>query len=472
MILTTCCFWLSMLTSTALAPGEEAGAYALHVTPTGMSTTPAVVTLGCGSDSGVAIGDPLWLLRGMKVVATGAIFMVAPTQSAARWTGTPGDGQGLTAVVVRQSLLVEARELLPDGVTLRGKLLRLPPGRRTAWLDIGASVGLRRGDMLLVSRKGIPVARGQVVEFEDCGALATLRPVVGNAKPQVGDAVELWPAPAERRQGMLNSVVLDVVPSDEGAFVRFVGSGADGVVEGRLVDLYRRDAYVGVARVEKVSDPVSAARMIESASIRKAEECDVAVVRPAPPDQPIRAAIFKVIEGGDVCLLAAGESDGVEVGERLVVYGSDPEDPSRRQEVADLIVDAVQYYHSEASVQLRNPAGGPLMSWRDFAERRKPAWRRWGAVGVIREVQPAGRWAVADVDPRCKLHVGQIVRCSPAVAESPGPPDRDRVPGAALILATSTDEAVLQVPAAWGDLEHLRHARVEVIMSTSAQASP
>ncbi len=467
MILTTCCLWLGLLTSTAPAPGAAGGSFALHAVPTGLSATPAVVTLGCGGASGVAIGDPLWLLRGMKVVATGTIFMVSPTQSAGRWAGVPGDIQGLTAVVVRQSLLVEARELLPDGVTLRGTLVRLPPGRRTAWLDIGAPVGLHRGDMLLVSRKGIPIARGQVVEFEDRGSLATLRPVVGNAKPQVGDAVELWPAPAERRQGMLNSVVLDVVGSEEGAFIRFVGSGADGVVEGRLVDLYRRDAYVGVARVEKVSDPVSAARMIESASIRRPEECDVAVVRPAPPDQPIRAAIFKVIEGGDVCLLAAGESDGVEVGERLVVYGSDPEDPSRRQEVAELIVDAVQYYHSEASVKLRNPAGGPLLSWRDFAERRKPAWRRWGAVGVIREVRQAGRWAVADVDPRCKLDVGQIVRCSPAAVDNVGPTERDLLPAAAVVLATSSDEALLYVPIAWGEPDHLDHARVEVIMSVN-----
>jgi hypothetical protein len=321
--------------------------------------------------------------------------------------------------------------------------------------------------MLLVSRNGIPIARGHVVAVEDQTALATLRPVVGNALPQAGDAAELWPAPAERRQGRLNSIVLEVRKSRDGPLIRFVGSSADGLVAGRLVDLYRQDAYVGVAVITDVLDPISVAQMIESASARPAAEADVAVVRPAPPDQPIRAAIFKVA-GGDYCLLAAGESDGVQVGEKFAVYRGDPEDPSRRQEVADLTIKTVEFYHSVATVRMLTGGPGPLLPW-EFAERRMPAWTRWGAIGVVKQVDRAGRWVAADVDPRCRLRVGQLVRWAPTATEGPSPADKDRAPGAAVVLAGDRDEAILHVPPAWGDLEHLDHAQVEVLMLQPAK---
>lgn len=454
-----------LLTALVVPPSAPAaGAFVVQTPVVGLSSDPAVVALGSGADAGLAIGDPFWLLNGTKVAGAGTVFLVDPTSSAGRYSGSAGDGRGLTVVVVPGAALDHARESLPEGVTLRGKLVRVPPGRRTAWLDLGATAGLRRGDMLMVSREGIPIARGQVADLDERTALASLRPVVGNAQPQAGDAVELWPAPAERRQGRLNSTVLEVLPDRQGALVRFVGSMADGLVAGRLVDLFRQDKYVGVAVVNDVFDPISVAQLIESASIRKAEECDIAIMRPAPPAQPIRAAIFKVVDGGEYCLLAAGESDGVQVGESFVVYRGDPEDPSRRQEAAELVVDAVKYYHSGAGVRMLNPAGGPLLAW-EFAERRKPAWRRWGSVGVVLTVDQSGRWATADIDPRCKLQAGQIVRWSPTAGAVSTPVEKDRLPGAALVLAASSDEAVLYVPAAWGDVAHLEHASVEVIMA-------
>ena len=464
MTVTAACFLLSVWAGAVPAPGAGGGSFVVEASVSGVSSAPALVTLDRGSEAGVTVDSPFWMFKGTKVVGAGSVYLVTPTSCAGRFTGPVGDGKGVKAVVVREAALIEARDLLPEGVTLRGKLLRLPPGRRTAWLDLGGSVGLRRDDMLLVSRNGIPIARGQVVELDERTALASLRPVVGNARPEAGDDVELWPAPAERKKGRLNSVVLEVLPDPEGQLVRFVGSSADGVVAGRLVDLFRLDAYVGVAVVRDVFDPISVVQMIESASIRKAVECDVAVVRPAPPDQPIRAVIFKVVEGGDYCLFAAGESDGVQVGEQFVVYRGDPDDPSRRQAAAELVVDAVKYYHCGATVKMLKSAGGPLLTW-EFAERENPAWSRWGAVGVVRGVERTGRWATADIDPRCKLEVGQVIRWSPMAAESPGPADKDRLPGGALVLAVSSDEVVLHVPAAWGNLEHLEHARIEVIMA-------
>ena len=463
--------WI-MLTMLAAAPPPGAaastGGIVVQTTVGSSSRDPAVVTFAAGSDASVALGDRFWVFDRARVVGSGTVFLVAPTSSAGLLAAPVGAvARGLSAAIVRGAALVDGRDVLPEGVTLRGRLVRLPPGRRTAWLDLGARAGLRVGDMLLVSRNGIPIARGHVVIVEDQTALASLRPVVGNALPQADDAVELWPAPAERRQGRLNSIVLEVRQDRDGPLIRFVGSSADGLVAGRLVDLYRRDAYVGVAVITDVLDPISVAQMIESASARPAGEGDVAVVRPAPPDQPIRAAIFKVA-GADYCLFAAGEGDGVQVGEKFAVYRSDPEDPSRRQEVAELTVDAVKFYHSVAAVRM--PAGGaePLLPW-EFAERRKPPWPRWGAIGVVKQVDRAGRWATADVDPRCRLRVGQLVRCAPMATEGPRPPDKDQAPGAAVVLAGDRDEAILHVPPAWGDLEHLDHAQVEVLMDSPAK---
>ncbi|HSW45501.1 MAG TPA: hypothetical protein VLM89_08015 [Phycisphaerae bacterium] len=462
--------WLTLMLVTAPPPGGFPADRSLVVQTTVVQSPreSSVVAFGSGIGAGVGVGDLFWVLDGTRVVGGGTIFLAGKDGSAGRWVGTAGGTvKGLTAVIVRQAGLGEARDMLPDGVTLRGRVMRLPPGRQTAWLDLGSQAGLRLNDMLLVSRRGIPVARGQVTGLEERSALAALRPVVGNALPQEGDTVELWPAPAERRQGRLNSVVLEARPDPKGngLFVRFVGSSADGVVANRLVDLYRHDAYVGAAVIVDALDPISRAQMIESASMLPPDECDVVVVRPAPPDQPIRAAIFKVLEGNDYCLLAAGESDGVQVGEEFVVYRSDPENPSRRQEVAELTISATQFYHSEATVRMRDAGGGSLRQW-DFAERRTPPWMRWGAIGLIKRVDAAGRWAAADIDPRCKPRVGQVVRCSPTADAVSGSATGENVAGAAVILGVSSDEVVLHVPSAWGDPKHLDHARVEVSMTT------
>ena len=480
MIFATTLILTSMLAATAPTPLAGDGTLVMRAPVDAVSSDPAVATISGGTDAKVAIGNPFWLLKGTEVVGAGTIFLVTPTKSVGRFTGTVGGAKGITAVVVREARLVDARESLPEGVTLRGKLMRLPPGRRTGWLDLGSAAGLRRGDMLLISRGGVPIARGQVADLDERTALASLRPVVGNAQPEADDTVELWPAPAERQQGRLNTVVLDVLPGrqGEGPVVRFPGSKADGVVPGRLVDLFRQDRsdpfrhykYVGAALIEEdlVSDPISGARMYEALSIRQPAECDVAIVRPAPPDQPIRAAISKVETGGEYCLIAAGESDGVQVGETFVVYRDDPDDPSRRREAAELVVDTVKYFHSGANVRMLNASGGPLLSW-EFAERRKPAWRRWGEVGVVKQTDRVGRWATADIDPRCKLQAGQIVRWSPIAGDGPGPVDKDYPPGAGLVLAASSNEVVLYVPAAWGDSGHLDRARIEVILAAPAK---
>jgi len=248
----------------------------------------AIVALAAGRDAGVALDDKFWVFDDASIAGTGTIYFVTPTQSVGRLDDSGGRiTAGQPAAVLREAALSELRDQLGPGVTVRGRLLRVPPGRRTAWISIARQAGLRQGDQILVRRSGIPIARGGVEILQGNAALATLRPLVGNALPEPGDSAELWPAPAAHRQARLNSSVLKVEPGDEGSIVTIVGTAADGLEDGRLVDLYRRGKYVGVASVVAVSDPLSDARVIQAASPETPEVGDVAMVRargggPAP----------------------------------------------------------------------------------------------------------------------------------------------------------------------------------------------
>ncbi len=424
-------------------------------------TDQGLLAFKAGRQAGLAVGDRLWVVSPAQVYGWGTVFLVTAGESVGRLAGPVG---GLTAadrvVIARQDGWGELRDRLPEGVTLRGRLERLPPGRHTAWLDLGRRTGMAAGDRVLVRRNDIPLARGVVTLLEDDYALAALRPVVGNALSEAGDAVELWPAPAERALGRVNSTVLDVQPDRLGRLITLVGGAEDGLVPGRLVDLFRGGGYVGVAEIFEVSDPLSLAQMIESASAQVPQVGDRAVMRAGsePPERPLLAAVFKV-DSEDYCLVAAGEGDGVRVGEVLRVRRPMPDDPSRLYDVAELTVRTVKVEHCGAAVRLLGEAR--LMVW-DFAERVRPPWPRWLPVGVVGQVEEAGRWALADVDPRAPLRIGDVVRWESAPDEGRPAGGVRAHPGAAVVLHVMTDRALVFVPDGWGDVRQLARARVEV----------
>ena len=156
----------------------------------------------------------------------------------------------------------------------------------------------------------------------------------------------------------LSSTVLDVEPSREGPVITIVGTAADGLVENRLVDIFRKGQFLGVAAIRQVHDPLSEALVMESATRSMPEVGDAVLVRlrPGQPPKPLTAVVFKV--AGDYCLLAAGESDGVQPNEKFVVSGPVPGNPGAMREVAELTVETVKVDYAGARIR-------PLVGGRD-----------------------------------------------------------------------------------------------------------
>jgi len=430
--------------------------------PTHVLTTEAegnLVALAAGQDAGLRVGAQFWVFSSEGVAADGEILMVTPDRcvgQSRRPVRQPLENQ--SAVVLDPAHFSRLRDFLPESVSLQGTIRRPAPGRKTAWIDLG----LRDSDGVLVRRIGLPIARGTVELLENKHALVSLRPLVSNALAETGDTIELWPSPGDQRQGRLSSAVLDVRPSADGPLLTLIGTARDGLQVGRMVDLYRTDRYVGAAVIEQAGDPLSAARLIEAASVQTPKIGDVAVVRPGPEASgfPLGAAIFKVA-GDDYCLVAAGESDGVQVGERWVVRRPLSDDPTRRRVVAELEVTTVKFYHFGATVHMLDAETDKVLPW-EWAERVDPPWPHWAEVGQVVADDPTGRWAVAEVLQAVELRPGTIVRWATEIAPTENDRLGPRPRGAGIVIHSRQRRVFFYVPPGWGPVESLSGAQLEI----------
>jgi len=243
--------------------------------------------------------------------------------------------------------------------------------------------------------------------------------------------------------------------------VTLVGTARDGLVPGYMVDLYRDDRYVGVAVIEQSGDPLSVARLIEAASVQPPEVGDVAVVRPGPEAGafPMGAVVFKVA-GSDYALIAAGESDGVRVGERWVIRRPSPENPTRWPIAAELAVTTVKVNHCGAVIRPMDSKSSQLLPWA-WAERHEPPWPHWVPVGKVTRAAPEHRWAVAGLDYPADLKPGSIVRWRPAPDGSAQEVLGGRPRGAGVVLHVAGKRVVFFVPPGWGRAAMLAGARLE-----------
>ncbi|GMU20552.1 MAG: hypothetical protein AMXMBFR13_06490 [Phycisphaerae bacterium] len=428
----------------------------------GTSNERGIVALSAGARQGVSLEDPFWVFSDTGVVAGGRIHLVMPDRAAGIMSGTGAvPARDRPASILVRARLMNLREAMAPGVTIRGPLARVPPGRRTAWLSFGASSGLKTGDLLLVSRQAdqkleIPVARARVEQLRADTALVALEPIVSNTLPQPGDVVELWPAPGDRALGWVESTVLQVV----GPMITLVGTAEEGLAPGRLVDLFRGDEYVGHASIVAVGESLSQAQMVNGGTHLPPQEGDRARVRPAvgASPQPVRAAIMKILAEGEYAQIAAGETDGLRVGEKLIVRRPDATDPTVWRDIAELSVNAVNVDHATASIRLLTPEAERVRQW-DFAERRNPPWPYWRQIGMVERVDPSTRTAMAVLEPRSPATTGTVVRWTPTPEKPTGGRKR---PGSALVIHREGDQAVLYVPPAWGEVENLPRALVEL----------
>jgi hypothetical protein len=417
----------------------------------------ALVSLGVGRQDGVALGDRFWLFNQDSVSGTGVVYLVTDAQSVGRLTFTSkGVAAKQPAAILRGQALTSLRVRMEPDVSIRGRVVRVPPARRTLWVDFGQRSGCRPGDPVVIRRYNVPIARGRLEIADEEVSLAEVRPLVGNAVPEPGDEAAVWPPSGIDDRVRFSSTVLDVSPGREGRMITIVGNAADGLVENRLVDLYRGDRYVGVAAIRQVSDPLSEASMIEPASRGVPEVGDTALVRlkPGDPPKPLTAVIFRV--ANDYCLLAAGESDGVQMNEKFIVHGPQPGDPEATREIAELTIRTVKVDYSGAYSRSLVADGAQVRVW-DMAERRlssPPPEPR--AVGQIIQVHGDSRTLIAGIDPDSGLTGGQVVRWMP-------PPASERQPGAGVIVYLLKDKAILYVPPAWGVLPEAQGSRVEAL---------
>lgn len=415
-----------------------------------------------GQDAGVSVGDPFWVLGETGVVASGEIFFVTSDRSAGRLDGAPSVFEaGATAVLLKREALPGLRDRLPPGATVAGRIARLPPGRHTGWIDIHAGSGLRVDDGVVVLRKGLLISRGRVRLVDAQQALVTLQPLVSNALPEPGDRVELWPAPADARWGRLNSIILAVQKHPPGTLEPFeitiAGSADDGIAADRLVDVFRGHRYVGLARIVQVATPNSIARMPDvqdGATTTQPALGDTAIVR-APigaPRGPMTVPVFNKVDA-EYCLVAAGEMDGIALGETFLVRRQDPVDPLLQHEVALLTVVDLSPAHCGAEVKPLT-SQVPSVQVGDMAERQLEGVEQWRPVGIIERTDPATRTALAAVAPGCRLQPGAIVAWMP---EGQAPT------GAAIVLVRETDRVLLHVPPGWGDMQLAPRSRVDAL---------
>jgi hypothetical protein len=399
----------------------------------------------------------MWVFDGDHLVSAGELLLVTDSDAVARLHAPPVQLEaGRTVAVLPVRSLATLRDDLPAGVHLRGQVTRLTPGRQTAWLDIGSSAGLKKGDGILVRRNGIPIARGSISVLDGDVSLTTLTPLVGNAVAETGDTAELWPSPEDRRWGRLNSAVLAVGPAGEGTEITIFGSRADGLSEERLVDLFRRGRYIGVAVISEVFDPIVQARVMASASVESPAVGDVALVRPPAGREagPLSAAVFHVEPGGDYCLVAAGEVDGIQEGEKLVVRRPDPEHPGRLREAVELTLDKVNITYSGALVRSLIANQPPLAPW-EFAHRRTPGLPVWRSCGRVDRVLEASRTALAELSAEADVAPGRLVRLVPGSAPAAGEP------AGGVVLHRAGSRLTLYIPPGWGEPERLAGAAVE-----------
>jgi hypothetical protein len=441
----------------------------------------AMVGLAAGGTAGVQVDDAFWVLDETGVIGRGEVFFVTQDRCAGRWAGlsTTAPAKGQKVVILRHAAMPTLRDLMPPGATVAGTLLSVAPGRQSAWMDIDAVAGLRAGDQVLVSRKGLPISRGRIAQLDRETALATLQPLVRNASPEPGDHVELWPAPADARWGRLNSTLLDVKPGSpdalEGAEIVFPVTEGDGLAVDRLVEVFHGRRYIGLARIVAITPPLSRANMIKVATLPrdcltgKEPACadqlaprtdpavgDRAVVRASPdqPAGPLTAAVFRIEP--DYCLIATGELDGIKTGEQFLVRRQDPNEPSIWHEVAMLTIEHLQPVDSGASIKPLTSQVEGLKVW-DMAERQLPGGEQWRAGGIVESADEASRTAVASIEPNSKVAAGGVVRWVP---------EQDGPPGGAVVLRHEGDRLILHVPAGWGDMKQVPRARIDLRQTT------
>ncbi len=431
----------------------------------GFDEAGGLVALDGGSINGVALEDPFWLFSETGIVIDGQIYLITERQCVGRLNHRSSTAihVGLPVTLLRNTMIHPLRDQWPQGVTMHGRLTQVASDHKTAKLNIGRFFGLRPSDNLIIRRKGIPISRGRIINLEENVADLSLQPLVSNALPAPGDAAELWPRPADRRLGRLNSWVLDVQPAREGRQIIMVGTAADGLALERAVDIYRNGKYIACAAINQLSDPLSTALIKDSMSADTPKAGDEVLARPVTslPDAPLSVAIFRVDEDG-YCLLSGGEDDGLQVGDKFIIRHQEPSEPTVWQDIAELTITKLNQDFSGAYAYPLGPNLPPVALW-DLADRFEPRLPQWRPIGILTETQKDMIPGIADIDRRSELKAGDIVRLAPP---SPNDEKTEALLATGLVVYRFPDQAAIYIPPGWGDARALKNARIDSLEKT------
>lgn len=268
-----------------------------------------------------------------------------------------------------------ARERLVARGPLWTRVTRLGDSGDTAWLGGGPRQGVMAGDTWLIERDGWPVARLDVTDVDRDAALASVEPLVANARPAVGDWVRLWPSPREARHGDVTSRVLRVLPrgsQEQEAWIPYPQPRFARPLDRWTIS--RNGQHVAIGVVREINERFVVVVVNSTLGRAAVEAGDLAVRRPADDIMSGRAPVQVFRAERDYALLNAGELDGLASGMTLVLTQAGR--PTGR-----LKVETVHEHHCGASLDAAAFPATTVAAWDEaFVDAPRPPASAWGFV--------------------------------------------------------------------------------------------
>jgi hypothetical protein len=393
----------------------------------------APVSVDMETTAGVAVGDAAAIVDGATPVASGYVAGVSGSHADVRLTQRYAEVEADAAcVVATASAVANGKTGMPTGTTVRGHVVRVGPGRRQAWINVGRASGLERGDTLWVRRGGFPIARAEVLTTEGNGSLVQCWHLVTNTLPTIGDAVALWPSPAARRNARPETIVMDVTPSSDGVTLTLAGSARDGFSVEQQIDLFDGSRYAGQAGVTATSDRLVLAESLPAFATTQPAVGMRAVARPPAERRAARleARIFEI--RGSYVLISAGQADGVRVGQRFAVIRD-----GKRLATLEVRAVKVDFAGAEIVAGAKGDAkGAALRKWDRVARLPLPPPTVIEVGTTATEVGPEG-WLLATLTTDEPIRIGAVVRVG------------DERATAALVVRAAGPTVLLYVPPGW-----------------------
>jgi len=318
--------------------------------------------------------------------------------------------KSLRAWLVTADLVGAIRSRWPMGASLSVPIDSITLGGTRAWVAAGERHGVRVGDRWWLRIGGQPAARFDVRFVAPGVCFCSIVPLVADPPIEPGNAVGLWPSPADQRAGRLTSAVCCIEDRSGTSLVWVAAPEGVEVPKPAHLDFYHDGGYIGHGRVERMDDRFWYARFHAASGAERSTAVASPASQPAseaatscPTSAPVsESGLTELVVGDEVrvrtqedirrgrfaarvfelaaegALISAGEVDGVEAGDRLTMYRGG-------QDIGRAVVRRVQRSYSVLAAVAAD--SGPWLALRVNDEARlgppPPGLTR---IGMIQEV--------------------------------------------------------------------------------------